>query len=89
MTPGHRVTRFSNCTRATARKRAPWAQTIVRVGSTWVCYESAEDAGEEHGAEAHLGRRCLGVRADINQPFGKQSGLRSQGNYTALRRREA
>ena len=44
-----RVERFTNMTKRTAKKRAPWAQRIVTVGKIHVAYENAQDAEEEHG----------------------------------------
>lgn len=49
MTKGHRVARSSLKTSKAVRKLFPWAQVVVKVGSTRVAYESAEDASEEHG----------------------------------------
>lgn len=66
MTPGHRVARVQAKDKRVARKRYPWAQTIVRVGSTLVCYESPEDAGEEHGEESLIFSRQRKKSVDSN-----------------------
>jgi len=45
-----RVERFRQMSRATAKKRAPWAERIVSVDGIHVAYENAQDAEEQHGA---------------------------------------
>jgi len=75
MTPGHRVARVQSKDRRVAKRRYPWAQTIVRVGSTLVCYESPEDAGEEHAPVTGM-RNASAPMVDFRDHFGRIGGRR-------------